>query len=102
MSKSDTDTDTDLDLDNSITNDINDLINNCHKLHATIIEANNLLDNIKDKIDMHNSITIMSDGVQSDFYELLELHHKDALSNIEAGRPNIFEDALLDAIDKLL
>ena len=94
------------DLDNSVTEDINSLIDTCHRLHANIIGADNLLGNIKDRIDMSDDISdtiyIISDGVEMDFYDFLESLHKEAISNIEEGVPNSFEDALLNAIDKLV
>ena len=91
------------DLDNSVTEDINSLIDTCYKLHANIIDADNLLGNIKDIINMgDDTIYIISDGIEMDFYDFLESLHKEAISNIEDGVPNRFEDALLDAVDKLV
>jgi len=97
--------DSDFDLDNSVTDDINSLIDSCHKLHENIIDADNLLGSIKDMItsdDISDTIYIMNGGVEMDFYDFLESLHKEAISNIEEGVPNSFEDALLNAIDKLV
>jgi len=95
--------DSDFDLDNSVTDDINSLIDTCHKLHANIIDADSLLGNIKDIINMgDDTIYIISDGIEIDFYDFLESLHKEAISNIEEGVPNRFENALLNAIDKLV
>lgn len=106
MSDTDTNTsDSDFELDNSVTEDINSLIDTCHKLHANIIDADNLLGNIKGMItsdDISDTIYIMNGGVEMDFYDFLESLHKEAISNIEDGVPNRFEDALLDAVDKLV
>jgi len=108
MSDTDTNTNTssDFELDNSIIEDINSLITTCHTLHTNIVEADNLLGNIKDSINMSDNISdtiyIMNGGVEMDFYDFLESLHKEAISNIEEGMPNSFEDALLNSIDKLV
>ena len=94
--------DSDFELDNSIIEDINSLINTCHTLHTNIVEADNLLGNIKDSINTSDNIYIMNGGVEMDFYDFLESLHKEAISNIEEGMPNSFEDALLNSIDKLV
>ena len=85
-------------LDISISKDIDDLINSCHTLHANIIVANNLLDNITDKINRIQSINVIYEGNKMDFYELLELLHENAIKNIKEGRPSGFENQLLDVI----
>ena len=104
MSDTDTNTNTssDFELDNSIIEDINSLITTCHTLHTNIVEADNLLGNIKDSINTSDNIYIMNGGVEMDFYEFLESLHKETISNIEEGMPNSFEDALLNSIDKLV
>ena len=86
------------DLDISISKDIDDLIDSCHTLHANIIVANNLLDNITDKINRIQSINVIYEGNKMDFYELLELLHENAIKNIKEGRPSGFENQLLDVI----
>jgi hypothetical protein len=83
----------------SICNDIDDLINSCHELHANVIIANNLLSNITDKINRIQNINVIYEGKKMDFYELLELLHVNALNNIKEGRPNNFENELLKAIN---
>jgi hypothetical protein len=92
----------DIELDNSITEDINNLVDSCHELHANIIEADKLLNNIKDRINISDTIYIIHNGVQMDFYDLLESLHTEALLNIEEGLHNSFEDTLLNSIDKLV
>ena len=87
------------DLDISISKDINDLIDSCHELHANIIVANNLLDNITDKINRIQSINVIYEGDKMNFYDLLELLHENAINNIKEGRSNSFEHQLLKAID---
>ena len=83
----------------SICNDIDDLINSCHELHANVIIANNLLGNITDKINRIQTINVMYEGEKMDFYDLLELLHVNALNNIKEGRQNNFENELLKAIN---
>ena len=70
------------DLDISISKDIDDLIDSCHELHANIIVANNILSNITDKVNKIQSINIIYEGEKIDFYDLLELLHKNAIKNI--------------------
>ena len=84
--------------DTSLYNDIDNLIDTCHELHANIIIANDVLSNIKDKINRLHTINIIYDGVKMDFHELLESLHKEALENIEKGRTNMFEDQLIKSI----
>ena len=87
------------DLDISISKDIDDLINSCHTLHSNVIIANNLLDNITDKINRIQSINVIYEGDKMDFYKLLELLHENAIKNIKEGKSNSFEHQLLKAID---
>ena len=84
------------DLDISICKDIDDLIDSCHTLHANIIVANNLLGNITDNINKIQCINVIYEGDKMNFYDLLELLHENAINNIKAGRPNGFENQLLD------
>ena len=86
-------------LDISISKDINDLINSCYTLHANIIVANNLLGNITDKINKIQCINVTHEGNKMDFYDLLELLHKNAINNIKEGKPSDFENQLLKAIN---
>jgi len=83
----------------SICNDINDLIESCHELHANVIIANNLLSSITDKINRIQNINVIYEGKKMDFYDLLELLHVNALNNIKEGRQNNFENELLKAIN---
>jgi hypothetical protein len=87
------------DLDISICKDINDLVDSCHELHANVIIANNLLGNITDNINKIQTINVIYEGETMNFYDLLELLHKNAINNIKEGRPNEFENQLLKAID---
>ena len=83
----------------SICNDINDLIESCHELHANVIIANNLLSSITDKINRIQNINVIYEGEKMDFYDLLELLHVNAINNIKEGNPNSFENELLKAIN---
>jgi len=87
------------DSNNSICNNINDLIESCHELHANVIIANNLLSNITDKINRIQNINVIYEGKKMDFYDLLELLHVNAINNIKEGNPNSFENELLKAIN---
>jgi hypothetical protein len=83
-------------LDDFICKDINDLVDSCHTLHANVIIANNLLDSITDKINSNQTINVIYEGEKMDFYDLLELLHKNAINDIKEGRPNGFENQLLN------
>lgn len=88
-------------LDDSICKDINDLVDSCHTLHANVIIANNLLDNITDKINSNQTINVIYEGEKMGFYNLLELLHKNAINDVKEGRPNGFENQLLNAISSM-
>ena len=87
------------DSSDSISKDIDYLIDSCHELHANVILANNLLSNIADKINRIQSINIIYEGDKMDFYNLLELLHENAIKNVKEGRPIEFENQLLKAIN---
>lgn len=96
------DSDSSSDSDISICKDIDDLIDSCHELHANIIVANNLLSNITNNINKIHSINVIYEGEKMDFYNLLELLHKNAINNIKEGKPNSFENQLLKAIGLII
>jgi hypothetical protein len=85
--------------DISVCDEIGQLIDQCHQLHEHIHNSFETLNNIKHLVGTSNNITVTYNGSTSDFDEVLESLHTEALENIKAGNKSNFGQRLIDTLN---
>jgi hypothetical protein len=84
--------------DNSVCEEIGQLIERCEELQEHIASSYETLQNIHSLVQ--NNINVTHNEWTGDFEELLEVFHKEALTNISEGRSADFGEKLLKMLDE--
>jgi hypothetical protein len=85
--------------DISVCEEIGQLIERCEELHEHIHNSFETLKNIHSLVASHNNINVTYNEWAGNFEELLEVFHKEALTNISEGRPADFGIKLLKMLE---
>ena len=83
----------------SVCEEIGQLIDNCHVIHAEIQNSINILDNIEYLIATQNNIQVTYNGNKCDFDEVLESLHLVALKNIKESGTSNFSKLILEVFE---
>lgn len=86
--------------DNSVCEEIGQLIERCEELQEQIASSYETLQNIHSLVANQNNINVTHNEWTGDFEELLEVFHKEALTNISEGRSGDFGEKLLKMLDE--
>jgi hypothetical protein len=84
----------------SVFSEINELVEKCHTLHSHIHNSGETLQNIQSLVLKSKNITISYDDVITDFDEVLEELHEDAMRKIEETGESDFCKNLLDILER--
>jgi hypothetical protein len=88
--------------DISVCEEIGQLIERCEELHEHIHNSYETLQSIHSLVANQNNINVTHNGWTGDFEELLEVFHKEALTNISEGRDAEFGQKLLKMLDEAI
>lgn len=84
----------------SISNELDDLLQRCEQLHEHIQNSTKTLHSIHQLVSSGGNIKIIVDGTTRDFNELLEELHVVALERVRAGEQSNFGTALLAMLEQ--
>jgi len=86
--------------DISVCEEIGHLIERCQELQEHVHNSYEALQNIHSLVANQNNINVTHNEWTGDFEELLEVFHKEALTNISEGRSADFGEKLLKMLDE--
>jgi hypothetical protein len=84
----------------SISNELDTLLERCEQLHKHIHNSTETLHAIHRLVDAGGNIKIVIDSVIRDFNEVLEELHAAALERVKAGEQSNFGSALLAVLER--
>jgi hypothetical protein len=85
----------------SIYNEITDLIDRAHELHAQIHNSFETLQIIHNLVESSNNIRVIYEGETRDLDNILEKLHEESLKQIEETGTTNFGQKLIDALDAM-